>query len=171
MKINTIFKGDILAFKGKDKKYKTIFCTRTNKKRSPFNFTFAGTDINQFDRPTIEKVIDSNFFGIGNTKNQYSPYFKDEEINQMWNLHPEINPYHLGAYGFTIWRKDFIKFRDQLEFIGNINIVDNLDLNGNGSMNASSWEVLNNFFSNNFEEVMNQRGQNKYQIKAIINEV
>ena len=44
---------------------------------------------------------------------------------KMWNLHPEINPYHLGSYGFLIWRKDFLNFRDNFELIGNIEIIDN----------------------------------------------
>lgn len=168
MKITNISKGDILAFKGKDEKYKIIFCTSTYKERSPYHFTFAGTDINQNEKPTIKNAIESNFFGIENRVNKYSPYFKEEEIKQMWRLHPEINPYHLGSYGFIIWRKYFLKFRDKVELIGNIEIVNNLDLNGNGSMNSSSWKSLNNVFSNNLEAIMGQRGQKKYQVKAII---
>ncbi len=168
MKISSISKGDILAFKGKDEKFKTIFCTSTYKERSPHHFTFAGTDISQDEKPTIEKVVESNFWGIGNSVNKYSSFFKEEEIKQMWNLHPEINPYHLGSYGFLIWRKDFLKFRDNFELIGNIEIINNLDKNGNGSMNSSSWESLNNVFTNNFAQTMNQRGQQKYRIKAIL---
>lgn len=167
MKITTILKGDILTFKGKDEKYKIIICTSTYKKRSPFHYNFAGTDLSQNEKPTIKKVIESNFFGIGNRKNNYLP-FKDEEIKQMWNLHPEIIPYHLGSYGFLILRKDLLKFRDNLEIIGNVEIIDNLEMNGNGSMDSSSWEILNNIFTNNFEELMKQRGQKKYQVKAIL---
>jgi hypothetical protein len=44
----------------------------------------------------------------------------------MWNLYPEINPHHLGSYGFLILRKDLLKFRD------------NLDINENDSMNSGS---------------------------------
>lgn len=167
MEIKNISKGDILIFKSTDEKYKSIFCTSTNKERSPHFFTFAGTDINQVEKPTIENIIDCNFYGIGNRKAENFGY-NENEMNQMWNLHPEINPYHLGSFGFLIWRKDLLKFRDNLELIGNIEIIDNLDMNGNSSMNSSNWESLNNFFTKNLEKIMKQRGQNKYQVKAIL---
>ena len=85
-----------------------------------------------------------NFLGIGNIANDYFKY-PDKQLNKMWTIHPEIKPYFLGSYGVLIWRKDFIKFRDNFELIGNLKIVDNLDKNGNGSMNASDWTFLNQF--------------------------
>jgi hypothetical protein len=71
MKITNFSRGDILLFKGKDEKYKIIFGTSTYKKRSPFQYNFARTDLGRNERPIIKKVIESNFFGIGNKVNNY----------------------------------------------------------------------------------------------------
>ena len=166
-KIKDINKGDVLAFKASDNQYKIIICTSVFKDKSPQNFTFAATVIDQLELPSISEILNNNFFGIGNRKNDHFQYSNDE-VQTMWNIHPEIKPYHLGSYGFLIWRKDFVKFSHNFELIGNIAIVDNLDLNGNGSVNASDWEFLKTFFNKNLQEVLKSRGQQLFKVKAIV---
>lgn len=166
-KITDINRGDLLTFKANDESYKVMLCTSTYKEKSPQNFTFAALTYNDKEKPTIENILYSDFWGIGNTKNDYFKY-SDNELNQMWSIHPDVKPYYLGSYGLVIWRKDFLKFRDNLEFIGNLNIVENLDKNGNGSMNASDWEFIKDFFANKINLVMPDRGQKTFKIKAII---
>lgn len=165
--IKDINQGDVLAFKADDERYKAIICTSVFDEKSPQNFTFAISTIDQSDRPTIDKILKHNFFGIGNIKADYFRY-SDNEIRIMWNEHPEIEPYHLGAYGLIIWRKDFMKFRDKFKLIGNIKIVNNLDKNGTGSVNASDWVFLRDFFNKKFKVVLPERGQKQFRVKAIV---
>ncbi|MFD0752288.1 hypothetical protein ACFQZS_19190 [Mucilaginibacter calamicampi] len=63
--------------------------------------------------------------------------------------------------------KDFKGFKNNLEIIGNIKIVANLDNNGNGSVNAGSWEYLNGISAESKEKIV-YRGQTVYHIKAVI---
>lgn len=166
-KIKDISQGDVLTFIADDGKYKAIICTSVYKEKSPQNFTFAATTVDQTNSPTINEVINHDFYGIGNIKADYFKY-SEEEVNNMWNQHPEIEPYHLGTYGLIIWRKDFMKFRDSFSLIGNLNLVDNLDKNGNGSMNSSDWTFLKDFFNQKFKSVLVERGQKQFNVKAII---
>ncbi len=166
-KITDINQGDLLTFRATDNKYKVLLCTSTYKDKSSKNFTFAALTYDSLDKPTIANILDTEFLGIGNTKNDYFKY-SEIELNKMWNIHPETKPYFLGSYGLIIWRKDFMKFRDNFEIIGNVKIVDNLDKNGNGSMNASGLTFLNQFFSDNYISVLSNRGQKPYKLKSIL---
>lgn len=165
-KIRDINQGDILAFKTADGRYKAILCTSTYKERSPYNFTFAALTYDSFAMPTNEAILETEFFGIGERRNHFYKYTSNE-LDRMWALHPEIKPYHLGTYGIIIWRKDFLKFRDNIVKVGNISIVDNLDKNGNGGMNTSSWDSLYDFFNERFKIVLPSNGQKTYKVRAI----
>jgi len=159
-------KGDLLTFKAADGKYKALLCTSVYKDKSPHNFSFAVLTYDSIEKPTFEKILEGEFFGIGN---RYSCFaYSDNEVERMWTLHPEINPYHLGSYGLIIWRKEFVKFRDNIEIIGNIEIIDHLDKNGNGGMNGSDWNFLQDFFNEKFKTILPDRGQKVFKIKAIL---
>ncbi|MFT3679368.1 MAG: hypothetical protein QM791_03795 [Ferruginibacter sp.] len=166
-KITDINQGDLLTFKATDNKYKALLCTSTYKDKSPQNFTFAALTYDSLNKPTVSNILDTEFFGIGNTNNDYFKY-SEIELDKMWTIHPETKPYILGSYGLIIWRKDFMKFRDNFEVIGNLKIVNNLDKNGNGSMNASGWTSLNQFFSDNYVSVLSSRGQRPFKLKSVL---
>lgn len=168
-KISDLNQGDLLTFKANDEKYKVLLCTSTFKEKSPQNFTFAALTCDDTQKPTAEKILNSEFWGIGNRKNDYFKY-SDIELNQMWRIHPETKPYFLGSYGLIIWRKDFMKFRDNFELIDNLKIVDNLDKNGNGGMNAGDWNYIKDFFSDKINIVLSERGQKAFKVKAILKE-
>lgn len=165
--IKDINKGDLLVFKATDDKYKALLCTSTYKDKSPQHFTFALLTYDSVTKPTLANILDCNFWGIGNTQNDLFRY-SDNELSRMWIIHPEIKPNFLGSYGLLIWRKDFMKFRDNFELIGNLKIVEHLDKNGNGSMNASDWNYLSQFFSGNYISVLSNRGQQPFKLKAIL---
>ncbi|WP_286896771.1 hypothetical protein [Sphingobacterium sp. UBA6317] len=61
-----------------------------------------------------------------------------------------------------------MKFRDNFEIIGTLNVIDHLDKNGNGSMNISNWELIKDFFANRINSVMPDRGQKTFKVGAII---
>lgn len=166
-KIKEIRQGDLLAFKASDNKYKVLLCTNIYKSKSPHYFTFAVLTYNSFAKPAIADILDNKFFGTGNTRNDNFTY-SDKELDTMWTIHPEIKPYFLGSYNLTIWRKDFVKFHDNFELIGNLEIVSNLDKNGNGGMNASDWTYLNKFFSDNYSSILNNRGQKQFKVRSIL---
>jgi hypothetical protein len=166
-KIMDIIKGDILTFKTSDNKYKALLCTSTYKVRSPYYYTFAALTYSSYNKPATSDIIESEFYGIGNTRNDYFKY-SDNELQRMWLQHPEIKSYFLGSYGFDIWRKEFTKFQNGFEFVGNIQIVDNLDKNGNGSINANNWEILDKLFVNKMSIFMDERDQTIFKIKAIL---
>jgi hypothetical protein len=168
-KITDINKGDVLSFQTDDGKYKALLCTNTNKVESPQYFIFAALTVNETTLPSLEDVINFSFYGSINKVNDYFKY-TDSQLNKMWTIHPEIIPHCLGSYGLIIWRKDFMKFRDKFEYIGNINIVDNLENNGNGSMNASDWTFLKEFFNEKYKSILLARGQKEYSIMSIVNQ-
>ncbi len=166
-KIKDINKGDIFAFKSTDGRYKALLCTSMYKEKSPQNFTFAALTYDNLKKPTIENICESEFYGIANRKSNIFKY-SDIELERMWNIHPEVKPYDLGSYGLIIWRKDFMKLHENFELIGNIKIVDHLDKMGSGSMNASDWNYLQDFFNKKFKTVLFDKGQIAYKIKAIL---
>ncbi|WET67883.1 hypothetical protein [Sphingobacterium sp.] len=166
-KITAINQGDLLTFRAADNKFKVLLCTSTRKDKSPQYFIFAALTYDSFDKPRTSNINDIEFFGIRNRKCDYFKY-SDDELKKMWSIHPETRPYFLGSYGFLIIRKDFMKFRDNFEVIGNLNIIDYLDKNGNGSMNISDWELIKDFFANRINSVMLERGQKAFKIGAII---
>lgn len=166
-KIKDINQGDILTFRAADNKYKALICTSTNKNKSPQSFTFMALTIESGEKLTMSSVLEGEFFGIGNALSNYFIY-SEQELNKMWAVHPEIKPYSIGTYGHIIWRKDFLKFSENFELVGNLQIVDNLDKNGNGFINVSSWEFLNNYFNEKFKTLLDQNGQKKYKVQAIV---
>lgn len=80
-KIKDVDTGDILTFKASDSHYKVIFCVDSYRERSPFHFTFGGTTIDQTSLPTIDEVINCEFYGIGNRKSSFWNY-KEEQLNK-----------------------------------------------------------------------------------------
>lgn len=166
-KIKDINKGDVIAFKADDQKYKALLCTSTHKEKRPQNFTFAALTVDQEELPSLTNIQESFFYGIGNRKDGYFKY-SEPELEKIWTIHPEIKPYFLGSYGLTIWRKDFMKFRNNIEYIGHLNIIDNLDKNGSGSVNASDWDFIKDFFNEKYKSILADRGQKLFKTIAII---
>jgi hypothetical protein len=165
--IKELNKGDVLTFKGLDNLYKAILCTSCYKEKNPHNFIFAALTFDDEYKPSLDDIYKTDFYGIGNIKDdyfQYSPY----ERERIWKTHPEIKPYSLGSYGLIIWSKDFMKFRDKVELVGNIDIVDNLDKNGSGSLNASDWGFLTDFFTDKYKTILEERGQKTFKLQSII---
>ena len=162
-----INKGDILTFKGLDNRYKAILCTSTYTDKSPHNFTFAASTFDSEEKPKLDNIREANFYGIGNIKDDHFKY-SETERTKIWTTHPEIKPYSLGSYGLIIWRKDFMRFRDKMELVGNVNIVDNLDKNGRGGVNASDWNFLTDFFTDKYKRILEERGQRTFKIESIV---
>jgi hypothetical protein len=165
--IKDVNQGDVLTFKANDGKYKGILCTSTYKQRSPFCFEFAALTYDSFERPQLEDIRAVYFYGKGNIKDDYFKY-SDVQREKIWEVHPEIKPYSLGSYGLLIARKDFMKFRNKMEYVGNLRIVDHLDKNGRGGMNASNWDLLADFFVDQYKSVLEERGQNTFKVEAIV---
>jgi hypothetical protein len=159
--------GDVLAFKAADGHYKGLICTSIYKDKSPYHFIFCALTYSNILVPTIEDVKGGSFFGVGTSKGDYFKYSEDE-VERMWDVHPEIKPYVLGTYRFFILRKDFMQFYDNMLFVGNLDILDNLDLNGNGSLNASAWDYLKDSFNDSLPLVMADRRQRVFKVRAII---
>jgi hypothetical protein len=166
-KIKNINQGDVLTFKASDSKYKLILCTSINKARSPHHYTFAVLNYSSDTKPAINDILACAFWGCGNTKNDYFKY-TDEELAKIWAIHPEIKPYFLGSYGLIIWRADFLTFRDNFELIANLLILDNIDKNGNGSMNVGSMKILDELFVHKLSALETTRGQKKFKVTAIL---
>lgn len=166
--IKEINQGDVLTFLGVDDRYKAILCTSAYKIKSPQIYHFAALTVDKLERPSIEDIRSSEFFGVGNSRDEHFAY-SNKELQKIWTIHPEIKPSFLGSYALIVWRKDFMKIRANFEILGNLNIVSNLDKNGNGGLNASNWNVLRDFFTNSYRNKLEERGQNKtFKVEAII---
>jgi len=124
-------------------------------------------NVESIEKLTISSILENDFFGIGNRVSSYFKY-SEQELNKMWAIHPEIKPYSLGTYSHIKWQKDFMKFIENFEFIGSLEIVDNLDKNGDGFINVSSWEFLKNYFNEKFKTLLDQNGQKRYKVQAIV---
>jgi len=166
-KISDINKGDIVIFKAADNHFKALICTSVYFDKSPQYFTFAALTYDRKEKPTPQDILSDFFFGTVTKINDHFKY-TDRQLEKMWGLHAEVKPNILGSYGFVIWRKDLMKFRDNLEILTNLKIIDNLDKNGNGSLNASDWNFLQDFFNQKFKSILVDRGQKTYKIAAII---
>lgn len=159
--------GDALAFKAIDGSYRVLLCTSIYQKTSPHYYYFAALNYDDIIKPTVERIMESEFFGVGNTMNEYFKY-AESKLEKMWSFYPEIKPYCIGSYGLLILKKDLSKFRHEFEYISNVPIVDNLDKHGNGSMNSSSWGFLQVFFSSDYGKSFTERGQRCFKVKAMI---
>jgi hypothetical protein len=164
-KIKDINQGDCLTFKTSDNRYKVIFCIGANKEKSTQSFSFAATTFDKDFKPTVNDLSDTDFWGKGNRRDfKYS----ERELERMWAYHPSNKPYFLGTYGILILRKEFMKWRENFELIGNLSIVDNLEQNGSGSFYPGDLDNLDKFFTEDLENVMDQSGQSKFKLKAIV---
>ncbi len=164
-KIKDIKIGDFLSFEASDGFYRVLFCSSVQKSRSPYFFNFSITTIKSKAKPTINDIRDSHYYGKGN---QNGHQFKKNELEKMWELHPEIKPNYLGTYELLITRKSFMSFRDKFELISNLPVLENLDLNGNGGMNASDLNILDDLFVNRMDSFMTSQNQEKYLTEAIL---
>jgi hypothetical protein len=160
-------KGDAFTFLAADNRYKIIICTSIYKEVSPHYYIFAALTYDNERKPVIEDAIDSGFWGKAVYKDGVFKY-PDSQIEHMWEYHPEIMPYYLGSYGLTVWRKDFLQFKDNMNFVGNLKIVDDLDKNGNGGMNASGWLTLQRFFNSEISNVLSYRSQKTFKVRSIL---
>ena len=166
--LKDINQGDVITFQGVNNKYKVILCTNAYKVKSPHVYSFAALTIDKYEKPTIEDVRASEFFGVGKSAIASFKYSEDE-LEKMWTFHPGIKPYFLGSYTLFIWRKDFMRFRDNVELIGNLDIVDNLDKHGSAGFNASDWTALRDFFTDAYRDKLEERRQNStFKVEAII---
>lgn len=159
--------GDVFTFLAADNRYKMIICTGVYKAQSPHYYIFAALTYDSEEMPAIIDAIESDFWGVANVRNGIFKY-EDSELENMWMIHPEIKPCQLGSYGFIISRKDYLKFKDKMVFVGNLKIVNNLDKNGNGGVNASSWRFLQGFFNNEMSSVLKYRAQKNFKVRSVL---
>ncbi|HEY1195779.1 hypothetical protein [Flavobacterium sp.] len=167
-KIKDVNQGDLLTFINGENKYKILLCTDVYKDRNPQNFTFCLLDYNKTEKPTLDDIKDLSFFGVGNMTKKNSYNYSEQELEKMWFLHPEIKPCLLGSCSLVIWRKDFMTFRDNLEFIGNLKILPSINKNGNCGINASGWDFLESFHGEKLQQFIDERGQKLFSLNAII---
>lgn len=163
--IKEIKTGDFVTFKASDGLYRIIFCIGVNKERSPHHFDFALTTLKSGIKPSLTDIRNSEFYGKGNRKDFR---FEDTELEKMWRIHPEIKPYYLGTYGMLITRKALVSFKDKFELICNLPILENLGQNGNGGMNGSDFDILDDLFVKRLESFMKKQGQGKFRIESIL---
>ncbi|HRE56689.1 MAG TPA: hypothetical protein PLW09_02625 [Candidatus Kapabacteria bacterium] len=166
-KIKDIQRGDVLSYKANDDKYKVLLCIRVDKERSPHCYWFAALTYDAAERPSIEDVCESNFYGTGNSRSESYAYSADE-LENMWSWHPEIKPYFLGAYSYLIWRKDFMSFRDKIELLGNLSIVEHLEKHSGRVTNASSWTFLSDDRIDRYKTNPFGQEQKTFKVKAIL---
>ncbi|WP_114940506.1 hypothetical protein [Mucilaginibacter endophyticus] len=159
--------GDVLTFLAADNRYKMIICTSIYNEKSPHNYTFAALTYNSEKIPTVVDAVEDDFWGVANIRNDIFKY-SNSELENMWMIHPEIKRCQLGSYGFIIWRKDYLKFKDKMMLIGNLKIINNLDKNGNGGVNASSWSFLQGFFNNEVSSVLKYKSQKMFKVRSIL---
>jgi hypothetical protein len=167
IKIQSLSPGDVLSFVADDNKYKAMLCTSIQNNRSPQHCIFAATTYSSDNKPSLEDILHSDFYGVGNTKNEYFAY-TESELKNMWTIHPEVKPYFIGSYSFIIWKKNLRRFQSNLELVGNLGIISNVDLHGNAGVNASSWDFLRQFFTDHGLNMLSEKGQRTYSLKSIL---
>lgn len=166
-KLDKISIGDVLTFNLNNGFYRVFICTKREIERSPHYYIFSCLNYNSKRVPTVAEVLECDFFGAITRSTNYLPY-SDAENEKIWSFYPNIRPNILGNYGILISRKDLMKFNDRIEKICNFKIIENLDLHGTGSMNASSWDYINEFFDEDYKKIFLERGQNLFKVKSIV---
>ncbi len=161
--------GDFFSFKTLDGTYRVLFCVDTQVKKSPFYYTFATTTINSTYRPTKNDIMECGFYGIVNRKKFYFKTLKNAESIMWKDDFPELNPFIVGVFHLTIYRKDLLKFQEDFEFIENLPIRKNLHLTGNSCMSANSQESLNKLFLSDIDKFMSIQGQKSIVLTCILN--
>jgi hypothetical protein len=61
-----------------------------------------------------------------------------------------------------------MSFRDKFELISSLPVLENLNQNGSGGMNASDLDVLDELFVKRIESFMKNQNQEKYLTEAIL---
>jgi hypothetical protein len=160
--------GDFFSFKTVDGTYRVLFCVYSQVKKSPFYYTFATTTINSTYRPTKNDIMECGFYGIVNRKKFYFKTLKNAESIMWKDDFPELNPFIVGVFHLTIYRKDLFKFEGDFEFIENLPIHENLHMTGNSGMNASSQESLNKLLLSDIDKFMSIHGQKSIVLTCIL---
>ena len=159
--------GSVIIFKNAFGNLKAWICisVRTGAKPPYFYFmclAFEGREI-----PSLADIQECNFYGSGNMLNPLEPW-SESSLTQVWTLHPEVKPCHVGAYGLMVSKKDWKAIAANFQVIGRLNLFPNLELHGNGSMLVSTFDFVQQFFDGSENQVLAGRGQKQYKLAAVV---
>lgn len=159
--------GDVVVFKASDFQFRALICSSSYKIRSALYFNFLATSIEQLAKPTLTDIMDAEFYGTANSRDEGYYRYKDSEIEQMWKVHPEIKPSYIGSYDFMISRKTIVSKENHFLNIGNISIPSNIEMHGNGGMNVDCIDCIDELFTDDIHTRMSELGQKLFKIRAI----
>ena len=141
--------GDCFSIKSNGKYY-ALICGSINKKTSPHFYNFIPTTFNGIEKATPQSLENESIYGKSVEVNGFEDNEKiikstQPEIELVWDRYPENYKYMLGVYNIMIARKDFLKMESCFEFVGHLNLIENLLNTPSGSFNGGSEKVLKEF--------------------------
>jgi hypothetical protein len=67
-----------------------------------------------------------------------------------------------------VTRKDWKAMEAKFQFIGQLNLLPNLELHGNGSMLIKTFEFVHQFIDSSENQVFKERGQKQFKVAAVV---
>lgn len=162
--------GDCFSIESNGKYY-ALICGSVNRKTSPHYFNFVPTTFNRKHKATLQSLENESIYGKSVGVNGFEDNEKiikdtQPEIEVVWNKYPKNQKYILGVYNIMITRKDFLNIEHCFEFVGHLNIIENLLNTPSGSFNGGSEEILKNFLLT-IDQALESRNQDKFSIRTI----
>ena len=168
MKVNNFPElGSVIVFKNAFGNYKAWICISVRSGAKAPYFYFMCLDFEGVDIPSLASIQGCNYYGSGNMLNPVEPW-SESSLEQVWRIHPEVKPCHVGAYGLMVTRKDWKAMEAKFQFIGQLNLLPNLELHGNGSMLIKTFEFVQQFFDSSENQVFKERGQKQFKVAAVV---
>lgn len=161
--------GSVFVFRNTDGRYKAWVCISHRKEAKPSYCYFMALTLDSEVIPSLEELQECSFWGTGHMRHPVLPW-SDSWLEQVWRLHPDVKPCHVGAYGLMVSRKDWKVMEAAFQFIGQLSIFPDLELHGNGSMLIRSFDFVQQFFNGTESKVFLDRGQRPFKLAAVVSE-
>jgi len=159
--------GDFFALRVNSNSYGLFFCINAVKQTSPHYCLFVAVDKLYQNVPTFEQIQNDNFFGVFSVVDAQYIENSGKELDHVWSVYPDIKPKVIAGYSIYCYRKEFKEMKTELFFLGNKDVVTNLQHHGTGGCYPGSLKNYKELFEN-LNILTEKRGQVKIKLKAIL---
>lgn len=157
--------GDVYSFVADDGRWHAIICMEEHRDRSPITFYFAATDMVADACPTLNDVLGSCFYGHASARDNAG--LSPDDIAHMQQTVPDLDGY-IGAYMFLITRAELLEADSTVSYLGNLQVMPDLKMNGTGGANLHSWEYARSLFAADLKSMLKEQNQVLFPVRAIV---
>lgn len=123
---------DLLTFKHTDGNYRAVICATIEQYRGQCNYILIPTTYNSNKKPTTEELSGNEILGreIGSGYDQKATMEKQPGIERIWKLVGGNCNFFFGLVKLAVDHNDLITFKDNLEKVGTLKIIEGLKQTG-----------------------------------------